>query len=102
MSRWAHHWSNSSSPCNLLDVGVELIGADESGGLFGVNGVGLAAAGDFAFAADDGDHGGVAVFVDIDSICAGTKDGESEIGSVDLKGFVRVEALARGHGACLR
>ena len=48
----------------LLNVGIELIGADEGGGLFGVNGVGLAAAGDFAFTADDGDHGGVAVFVD--------------------------------------
>jgi hypothetical protein len=78
---------------DLLHVGVELIGADEGGGLFGMNGVGLAAAGDFAFTADYGDNCGVTVFVDGDAIRSGTKDGKGEIGRVNLEGFVLLQTL---------
>ena len=80
-------------PADGLNVGVELVGAHECGDFIGVDGIGLSAAGDFAFAAEDGDDSGVAGFVYVDAIGPGTEDGEGEIGRVDFEGFVLLEAL---------
>src|SRR6267143_1403689 len=75
-----------------LDVGVDLVRAGKGAGFPGMNGVGGAATGDFAFAVVDSHEGGVAGFVDVDFVIAGTKDGESEVGRIDFESFVLFEA----------
>ena len=75
-----------------FDVSVERINTGEDTLLTGMEGVGRAAAGDFTFAIADVNDGGVAGFVDVDAVAAGAKNGESEIGCIDLHGLVLTHA----------
>src|SRR6266852_4577258 len=74
------------------DIAIQLIGAGEGADLFGVYGVGLTSSRHFAFAAGDGDDGGVALFVHIDFVSAGPENGKREIGRINFKGFVFADA----------
>ena len=78
---------------DFLDVGVQLIGAGEGGGLLRVYGIGLPAAGDFALSTDNRYDCGVASFVHAHSVSAGTQNREREIGRVDLERLILLEAL---------
>ncbi len=74
-----------------LNVGVELVDAGKRASFARMDRVGGAASGDFAFAVANGHHGGIAGFINVDFVVAGTKDGESEVGCIDLEGFVLFE-----------
>src|SRR6202795_915056 len=75
-----------------FDVGVDLVGAIESADFLSVNRISGTAAANFALSIADHDDGSVTCFVDVDLVVAGTEQGESQIGSVDFKGFVIAEA----------
>jgi hypothetical protein len=66
----------------LDDRGLDVIRAVEHAALVGLNIVGFAAGSDLAFAANNRDAGGIAVFVHIDAESTGLRDGKSQIGRV--------------------
>src|SRR5260370_36232727 len=74
-----------------LNVGVELINPSERAGFPSMNGISGAAAGDFAFPVANGHDSGVAGFIDVDLVAAGTKHRESKIGRIDFESFVVFE-----------
>src|SRR2546429_3175476 len=74
-----------------LNVGVELVNSGESASFARMHGICRAATGDLALAVANSDHGSVAGFVDVDLVVAGAKDGEGEVGRVNLKSFVVLE-----------
>src|SRR5579859_1512161 len=76
----------------IFYVRIQRIGAGENALLARMNRVGRAAAGHFARALGNVDNGGVAGFIDVDAIAAGTQDGKSKVGRIHLDGFLVVEA----------
>src|SRR5260370_4629093 len=74
-----------------LNVGVELVDPSERAGFPSMNGISGAAAGDFAFAIANGHDSGIACFIDVDLVAAGTKHRESNIGRIDFESFVIFE-----------
>src|SRR5262249_44402733 len=85
---------------DAFDVGAELVGALEVAFVAGTHSISRAAAGDFALAGVHVDGGDVAVFVDVNFVSAGAKNGEGQVGSVDFKIFIFTEIFyADAHGA---
>ncbi len=76
---------------DTFDIRIQLVGAAEDTGLVGTNGIGLSAAGDFAFALANDNYGGVTCVIDIDAVNAGTRSGESQVGRVDLENLVTIQ-----------
>jgi len=70
------------------EIVFSLIIASDLGALAGVEGEGLAAAGDFAFSVAYSDGGGLGVRVRVDAVFAGLGDVEGEVGRVHLKDLV--------------
>src|SRR5208283_4803643 len=70
-----------------LDVRIKSVRTGKEALLARVDGVSGAAAGDLALPIANANDGGVAGFVDIDAVAAGTKNREGQIGRVDFNVF---------------
>jgi hypothetical protein len=75
-----------------FDVGAQLIGTVKGNGLTRVNWIGGARARHFTLAIAHVDDGGVTILIHADTIGAGAKNIECEIGRVDFEDLILIEA----------
>src|SRR5262245_58435355 len=76
---------------DLVDVGLERVGADEGGPLVAAHRDDAAAARDLAQSATDRHDGGVAFRSDFDSIISGALQVERQVGRVDFENLPLAE-----------
>src|SRR5712691_8420242 len=77
-----------------IDVVFDVFRTVEFGALAGMYFIRFAAGGDFTLAAEDGNSGGVAIFIHVNAKCSGLLHGESQVGSVD---FVKIAFAEFAH-----